>query len=75
MVENLEDVVKEYNEMLQSKEYITFRKFNKFIDKYQNIFKNHKNEEIEYIANQGYQEVEKHNNKIIEEKLIIYKPF
>lgn len=71
---SLENLLREYNNMLYSNRYISFKEYNNFIQKYQALFKL-ENDNIKDIANNGYLKIEEHNNKVINYKLNIYKEY
>ena len=54
MVTKVENITLEFNEMINSNAYITWRKYNQFLEKYEHIFKEASNNSaLQDIANNG----------------------
>ncbi len=76
MVTKVENITLEFNEMINSNAYITWRKYNQFLEKYEHIFKEASNNSaLQDIANNGYQKIEEHNNLLINKKLILEQDY
>lgn len=71
---DLGNLLNEFNTMLQSDKYISFKEYNNFVSKYKDFFNSNDNR-IKDIANNGYTKIEEHNEKVISNKLIIYKDY
>lgn len=66
----LENITDEFQKLLRSNKYITFKEYNAFIDKYQKDLEgNNLNNLVKEIINNGYSYIEKHNNIFINRKL------
>ena len=66
----LENITDEFQKLLRTDKYITFKDYNTFIDKYQKDLENNNlNDLVKEIINNGYAYVEKHNNVFINRKL------
>jgi len=69
----INNCIKEFKEMLNSSKYINYNEWNKYFDKYKDIFDNslkfRKKSKLIEIANKGYEKIEKHNEKYIKLKV------
>ena len=73
----LKAIVNEFNKLLKSDEYITYRNYNAFLEKYSHVFsdKNSNNDLIRFIANKGYEKIEIHNERYINQLLLVHKNY
>ncbi len=73
------DLIKEFQQMLTSNHYVTFKSYNNFLKKYKNIFENHSSPEykprLDDIISNGYRYIDASNQKYIEKKLVEYKEY
>lgn len=66
----------EYEELLKSTKFITYRMYNDFLNNHQEYIKNNLNDlNIREILNHGYKRVEEHNEHYINQKLIEHQSY
>lgn len=75
MLELEVNIIEDFNAFLNRKEYISYKEYNLFLEKYAKTFENSQKEEIKEIASNGYMKIEKHNEKITENKLIEFEEY
>ena len=73
---SVESVKDDYLKLITENEYISFRMYNEFLEKYSDLFINQSdNDIIKYISNKGYSEIENHNDRVIDKELVNYKEY
>lgn len=70
----LDSFIQEFNDMLNSNKYISFKQYNLFVQKYKDVF-NSNDKIVKDIANNGYTKIESHNENVINNKLVQYKDY
>lgn len=74
------NLVEEYNNLLNTNQYISKKKYDDYIQKYSDVFSIINNTNIFYskiidIRDNGYNKVNEHNQKYLNEKYIEYKDY
>lgn len=73
---NVQNLQRDFFNLLSKNKFITYREYNRLLKKYDSLFLNDKDDYvINYIANNGYLRIEKHNEEIIKQKLIEEKDY
>lgn len=77
MVEDItiDNLFSEYNTMVNSTNYTSKKKYDDFLHKYQIIFKNSNDVKVKEIETNGYEQIDKNNQKYLNQKYIEYKEY
>ena len=72
---NSNTLLNEYEKMLNDTSYVSKKKYDEFISKYQNIFEESKDSKINDIKENGYNLIDKHNQEYLNQQYIKYKDY
>ena len=84
ITESMEACLKDFDDLNNQDQYISKKRYDKFIDKYQDYFQNfskyvEENSEIyqrmKELSQNGYQMIDGHNEKFVQRKLEEYKDY
>lgn len=84
IAENMEACLKDFDDLNNQDQYISKKKYDEFVDKYQDYFQNfskyaEENSEIyqrmKELSQNGYQMIDDHNEKFVQKKLEEYQDY